>query len=161
MRSAELVANHPVSLKNSEAWRKEHVASVAYMKYPSSLLLRCWHRGTCLSKKPFQPACRLHNDRQRPNVEKHPVLDVACFPIGLDCHNVRQDTVCVRYRHRPLDDHLIDSDREDHTEHATPSAMCQSKQGPVFVHFDFAGLFGIVGRCDSTIISQARVRVAA
>ena len=66
---------------------------------------------------------------QRPDVEKRhlvhqAILDVASrnslnsIPFGLHRHRVRQDSVRVRCRHGPVDDHLIESDREDHTGHA-------------------------------------------
>ena len=141
--------------------------------YPSSLLHRVPPHWTCSSKQPScTPACRLQDDRQRPNVEtRHFVLqtiqDVASrnslhnILISPDCQRVCQDTVRVRCLQRPFDDHLIGSDLEEHTEHAKHRIMCQSQHGPVFDHFDFTSLFGIVLQCNLKINSQTGARVAA
>ena len=84
--------------------------------------------------------------------------------MSLDSYIVCQDTVCVRCRHRPFDDHLTEGDRGEHTEHATHT-LCDhvpiEAWSCVLIHSVFAGLFGIVLQCNLTISLEAQVRVAA
>ena len=83
------------------------------------------HHWTCSSKK-HRVSQRVdqQDDRQRPNVEKrHLVLQaflhnaarnsLNCTPTSLDCRKVRHNTVCVRSRHRPFDDNLVEGDRAE------------------------------------------------